>query len=157
MGQTTFTGPIYSGDLQAGQTNGPNQAPVVLTQSVVLNNNGTLNTNQTIYIPAGSQIIDFNVDVLVVFNGGTSSSLNIGISSAGARNYAGPVDVKTASGRIPIAYNSTQLANMNQLSSTGAYQPNVAPLYVEVASVGTVPTSGRVVVTVRYAQLTSSN
>ena len=66
MGATHFTGPVVSGDLQAGQTYGPNQGLTVLAQTVSLTQNGATAVSGTLYIPAGSRIVDFTVDVLTV-------------------------------------------------------------------------------------------
>jgi hypothetical protein len=41
MGQTNFSGPILSGDLQQGETNGPNQGFCRLSQFVTLTQNST--------------------------------------------------------------------------------------------------------------------
>ena len=111
MGQTNFTGPVTSGDLQQGQTNGPNIGFARLAQSVALTQNGATAVSATLYIPAGSQIVSFDIDVLTAFNSGTSATLSIGTSAA-ATTYVSGVDVKAATGRIAPTYTAAQLAAM---------------------------------------------
>jgi hypothetical protein len=154
MGQTTFTGPILSGDLQQGQTNGPNQGFVQLAQATSLTQNSTSAVSSTIYIPAGSQITAFDIDVLTAFNSASSATLTIG-TSAGDSSYVGSVNAKTA-GRASITYTAAQLAAMSNQSVLGVAAPTVAPVVVTVTPVGAT-SAGYVNVTVKYVQLTSSN
>ena len=150
MGATHFTGPVVSGDLQAGETYGPNQGLAVLSQSVALTQNGTSAVSGTLYIPAGSRIIDFTVDVLTVWNSATSATLSIG-TSAGATTYDGSIDVKTAAGRIASVFTAAQLAAMNGVSLVGAASPTLPTVVFTVTPVGAT-TTGYVVVTMRYVQ-----
>lgn len=154
MGQTTFTGPILSGDLQQGQTNGPNQGFVQLAQATSLTQNSTSAVSSTIYIPAGSQITAFDIDVLTAFNSASSATLTIG-TSAGDSSYVGSVNAKTA-GRASITYTAAQLAAMSNQSVLGVAAPTVAPVVITVTPVGAT-SAGYVNVTVKYVQLTSSN
>jgi len=156
MGQTNFTGPVTSGDLQQGQTNGPNIGFARLAQSVALTQNGATAVSATLYIPAGSQIVSFDIDVLTAFNSGTSATLSVGISAA-ATTYVSGVDVKTATGRIAPTYTAAQLAAMSNQTVLGVAAPTVAPVVVTITPVGTAATAGYVSVTVNYIQLTSSN
>jgi hypothetical protein len=155
MGQTNFTGPILSGDLQQGETNGPNQGFVRLAQSVQLTQNSTTAVSKTMYIPAGSQIVNFDIDVLTAFNSGTSATLSIG-TTAGATTYVGSVDVKSATGRIAPTYTAAQLAAMSNQTVTGTAAPTTAPVVVTITPVGAT-SAGYVNVTMSYIQLTSSN
>ena len=155
MGQTNFTGPILSGDLQQGETNGPNQGFCRLAQSVQLTQNSTTAVSKTMYIPAGSQIVDFSIDVLTAFNSATSATLSIG-TSAGATTYVGSVDVKTATGRIAPTYTAAQLAAMSNQTVLGVAAPTTAPVVVTITPVGAT-SAGYVNVTMSYIQLTSSN
>jgi len=150
MGATHFSGPVVSGTLQRGETDGPNQGFAVLTQSTSLTQNSTTAVSSTLYIPAGSEIIDFNIDVLTAFNSATSATLTIGTAAAGTQ-YVGSIDAKTA-GRAAITYTAAQLAAMNGVTTTGTAAPTTAPVVVTVTPVGAT-SAGYVVVTIIYAQL----
>jgi len=150
MGATHFSGPVVSGTLQQGETNGPNQGFAVLTQSTSITQNSTTAVSSTLYIPAGSEIIDFNIDVLTAFNSATSATLTIGTAAAGTQ-YVGSIDAKTA-GRDAITYTAAQLAAMNGVTTTGTAAPTTAPVVVTVTPVGAT-SAGYVVVTIIYAQL----
>jgi len=150
MGATHFSGPVVSGTLQQGETDGPNQGFAVLTQSTSLTQNSTTAVSSTLYIPAGSEIIDFNIDVLTAFNSATSATLTIGTAAAGTQ-YVGSIDAKTA-GRAAITYTAAQLAAMNGVTTTGTAAPTTAPVVVTVTPVGAT-SAGYVVVTIIYAQL----
>ena len=150
MGATHFSGPVVSGTLQQGETDGPNQGFAVLTQSTSLTQNSTTAVSSTLYIPAGSEIIDFNIDVLTAFNSATSATLTIGTAAAGTQ-YVGSIDAKTA-GRAAITFTAAQLAAMNGVTTTGTAAPTTAPVVVTVTPVGAT-SAGYVVVTIIYAQL----
>jgi hypothetical protein len=150
MAATHFSGPVLSGDLQSGETNGPNQGYVTLVQTTSITQNGTNAVSSTIYIPAGSQIIDFNIDVLTAFNSGTSATLSIGTAAAGTQ-YVGSISV-TSTGRKAITFTAAQLAAMSGVTVLGVTAATSAPVVVTVTPVGTAATAGYVEVTVIYAQ-----
>ena len=149
MAATHFSGPVLSGDLQSGDTNGPNQGFAVLTQNTSITQNSTTAVSSTLYIPAGSQIINFNIDVLTAFNSATSATLSIGTAAAGTQ-YVGSVNAKTA-GRASITFTAAQLAAMNGVSIVGAAAATSAPVVVTVTPVGAT-SAGYVEVTIIYAQ-----
>ena len=64
MGASHWTGPLYSGDLQAGQTNGPNIGSPLLVQTMAITQNSTNAVSATVYVPAGARIVDFYVDII---------------------------------------------------------------------------------------------
>ena len=154
MAATHLTGPLLTGDLQQGETNGPNQGYVQLVQTTSITQNSTTAVSSTIYIPAGSIILGFNVDVLTAFNSATSATLTIGTAAAGTQ-YVSGVNAKTA-GRASITYTAAQLAAMSNQSVLGVAAPTTAPVVVTVTPVGAT-SAGYVSVSVLYAQLTSSN
>lgn len=149
MAATHFSGPVVAGDLQTGETNGPNQGLVVLSQSTSITQNSTTAVSSTLYIPAGSRIVDFNIDVLTAYNSATSATLTIGTAAAGTQ-YVGSIDAKTA-GRAAITYSAAQLAAMNGVTTVGAAAATTAPVVVTVTPVGAT-SAGYVVVTVLYVQ-----
>lgn len=149
MAATHFSGPVLAGDLQEGETNGPNQGFVVLSQSTSITQNSTTAVSSTLYIPAGARIVDFNVDVLTAYNSATSATLTVGTAAAGTQ-YVSGVDAKTA-GRAAITHTAAQLAAMNGVTTTGGAAPTTAPVVVTVTPVGAT-SAGYVVVTVLYVQ-----
>lgn len=150
MSATHFSGPVVSGTLLTGQTNGPNQGLVRLSQfaTIVQSGGATLQT-ATLYIPVGSRITSFDIDVLTAFDSATSAALTIGTTS-GSSTYVSGVNVKTA-GRAAITFSAAQLAAMAGLTTAGAASPTVAPVVISIVSVGA-PTTGVVAVAVSYTQ-----
>lgn len=150
MGATHFSGPVVSGTLQTGETNGPNSGFAVLVQSTSITQNSTSAVSSTLYIPAGAQILNFTVDVLTAFNSATSATLSVG-TTAGGTEYVSGVNVKAATGRIAITFTAAQLAAMAGVSVLGVAAPTTAPVVVTVTPVGAT-SAGYVVVNMIYAQ-----
>ena len=149
MSATHFSGPLLVGTLQTGETNGPNQGSVVLSQSATIVQNGTNAASWTFYIPVGSRIKELTVDTLTAFDSATSATLTVG-TVAGDDTYASGVDVKTA-GRESIAYTAAQLAAMSGLTTTGASSPTGPRVVFTVTPVGAT-TAGVVRVSFTYVQ-----
>ena len=149
MGATHFSGPVVSGDLQTGETYGPNQGLAVLSQATSITQNSTTAVSSTLYIPAGARIVDFKIDVLTAYNSATSATLTIGTAAAGTQ-YVGSIDAKTA-GRAAITFTAAQLAAMNGVTTTGTAAATTPPVVVTVTPVGAT-SAGYVVVTVLYVQ-----
>lgn len=147
MSQTTWSGPLASGDRNAGEAGGPNIGLVALSQTAVINFDATLVQNATFNIPAGSQITDFLGDVLVAYDSATSATLSIGTASGGTQ-YVSGVNVKIA-GRRPKAYSGPQLAAMDDVGTNRT-------VVATVTSVGQ-PTAGQVRVTLLYVQTTADD
>lgn len=150
MGTTTFSGPVRSGTLKTGETNGPNLGYAVLEQETSITQNSTNAVSSTLYIPVGSKIVDIIVDVLTAFNSATSAVLSVGTAAAGTQ-YAGSVDAKTA-GRVRPTFTAAQLAAMSNVSVLGVAAPTPAPVVVTVTPTGAT-SAGYVRVTIVYAQL----
>ena len=149
MGATHFSGPVVSGDLQTGESYGPNQGFAVLSQSTSITQNSTTAVSSTLYIPAGARIVDFYINVLTAYDSATSATLTIGTAAAGTQ-YVGSIDAKTA-GRAAITYSAAQLAAMNGVTVTGTAAATTPPVVVTVTPVGAT-SAGYVVVTVLYVQ-----
>lgn len=149
MTATHFSGPVMSGTLINGQTNGPNQGFARLKQVTNLAQNSTNAVSSTIYIPVGSRISSFDIDVLTAFNSATSATLTIG-TTAGATTYVGAVDVKTA-GRATVTFTAAQLAAMAGLTVLGAAAPVAAPVVITITPVGAT-SAGFVTVAINYMQ-----
>jgi hypothetical protein len=147
MSQTTWSGPLASGDKNAGVTGGPNIGLAVLSQTVLIDFNTTLVQNATTYLPFGSQIVDIVVDELVAFNSATSATLSVGTTSGGTE-YVSGVNVKTT-GRKSNSYSAAQLAAMDGIGNNGT-------VVATVTSVGQ-PTAGQVRVTYLYVQTTAND
>lgn len=147
MSQTTFSGPLASGDINAGKAGGPNLGFVVLSQTVLINFDATLVQNATVNLPFGSQILNVVVDVLTAYNSATSATLTVGTASAGT-TYVSGVNAKTAARTTPT-FTAAQLTSMANIGSTG-------PVVATVTSVGQ-PTAGQVRVTYLYVQTTAND
>lgn len=150
MGTTTFSGPVRSGTLKTGEPNGPNLGFAVLEQETSITQNSTTAVSSTLYIPAGSKIIDIIVDTLTAFNSASSAVLSVG-TSAGGTQYASGVDVATA-GRARPTFTAAQLAAMSNVSVLGVAAPTSASVVVTVTPTGAT-SAGYVRVTLVYAQL----
>jgi len=146
MAQTTWSGPLASGDRPAGYPGGPNLGYVVLSQTVLINRDATLVQSASLNLPYGSQIIQTIVDVLTQYDSATSATLTIG-TTAGGTQYASGVNVKTGVRVIPTQ-TAAQLAAMDDIGSTGT-------VVATVTSVGQ-PTVGQVRVTIQCVQAQSS-
>jgi len=147
MSQTTWSGPLASGDINAGKAGGPNIGLAVLSQTVLIDFDATLVQNATVYLPYGSQILNIVVDVLTQYNSATSATLTVGTASAGT-TYASGVNAKTAARTTPT-FTAAQLAAMANIGNTG-------PVVATVTSVGQ-PTAGQVRVTYQYVQTTAND
>lgn len=147
MAQTTWSGPLASGDRNAGESGGPNIGLVTLAQTALINFDATLVQNVTFNIPAGSQIVDFYVDVLTQYDSATSATLSAGTTSGGTQ-YLSAINVKTAA-RRPNAFSAAQLAAMDDVGTNRT-------VVATVTSVGQ-PTAGQVRVTLLYVQTTADD
>lgn len=146
MAQTTFSGPLASGDKDAGVSGGSNIGLAVLSQTMLINFDATLVQSGTLNLPVNSQIVNIICDVLTAYNSATSATLTVGTAAAGTQ-YASGVNAKTAGRTIPT-FSAAQLAAMDDIGST-------APFVATVTSVGQ-PTAGQVRVTVNYVQTTGA-
>jgi hypothetical protein len=142
MSQTTFSGPLISGDKQAGETGGPNTGYAVLSQASAIVYGATLVQDYTFYLPPSSQIVDIIADITTAYNSATSATLSAGITSGGTE-YVSGVNVKTT-GRKSNSYSAAQLAAMASVGTN-------TTLVVTVTSVGQ-PTAGAGNVRVMYVQ-----
>jgi hypothetical protein len=142
MAQTTWSGPLASGDRNAGESGGPNLGFVALSQTALINFDATLVQNATFNVPAGTQLVDYYVDVLTAYDSATSATLSAGTSSGGTQ-YLSAISVKTA-GRRSNAFSAAQLAAMDDVGTN-------RQVVVTVTSVGQ-PTAGQVRVTMLYVQ-----
>ena len=147
MSQTTWTGPLASGDKNAGVTGGPNIGLATLSQTVLIDFDATLVQNATVYLPYDSQIVDILVDVLTQYNSATSATVSVG-TSTGNTAYASGVNAKTGV-RVRPTFTAAQLAAMADIGSNGT-------VVATVTSVGQ-PTAGQVRVTYLYVQTTAQD
>lgn len=147
MAQTTFSGPLQSGDKPAGIAGGPNIGQAYLAQTALINFDATLVQNATFNIPTSSQIVDFYVDVLTAYNSATSATVSAGITTGGTE-YLSAVSAKTAA-RRPNAFSAAQLAAMDDVGTNRT-------VVATITSVGQ-PTAGQVRVTLLYVQTTADD
>ena len=147
MSQTTWTGPLASGDKNAGVTGGPNIGLAFLSQTVLIDFDATLVQNATVYLPYGSQIVEVICDVLTQYNSANSATLTVGTSS-GATTYVSGVNAKTGI-RVYPTHTAAQLAAMDDIGTNGT-------AVATITSVGQ-PTAGQVRVTFNYVQKTAND
>lgn len=137
---TYLTGPL---ELGTGLDNtGADTGYVVQSQTALIGFDATLVQNATFTLPAGTQIVDFYVDVLTAYDSATSATLSAGVASGGTE-YLNGINVKTT-GRKSNAFSAAQLAAIDDIGTSTS-------LVATVTSVGQ-PTAGSVRVTVLYAQ-----
>jgi hypothetical protein len=147
MSQTLWSGPLASGDKQAGVSGGPNVGQVYLSQTFLVTFDATLVQSTSINLPASSQIVEIYADVLTAYNSATSATLTVGSAAAGTQ-YVTSVNAKTG-GRNTTTHTAAQCTAMANITTNTA-------LFATVTSVGQ-PTAGQVRVTVQYVQTTSQD
>ena len=147
MSQTTWSGPLQSGDKPAGAVGGPNIGQVLLSQTFLVTFDATLVQTGSIIMPASSQIVEIYSDTLVAYNSATSATLTVGSAAAGTQ-YVTSVNAKTG-GRNTTTHTAAQCTAMANIGT------NVT-LFGTVTSVGQ-PTAGQVRVTIQYVQTTAQN
>lgn len=143
MARTHFSGPLTSGDKQAGQSGGPNWGYAVLSQTATITQNSTNAVSATFNLPPNSQLIDIIPDVTTAFNSATSATLTVG-SAAGGSQYVGSVDAKTAGRAVPTI-SAAQASAMASIGTNTAVVATVTPVGATSA--------GAVRVTLVYAQV----
>lgn len=147
MAQTTWSGPLASGDKPAGIAGGPNIGQVFLSQTFLITYDATLVQNGSINLPANSQIVEIYADTLTPYNSATSATLTIGTVSGGTQ-YVTSVNAKTG-GRNTTTHTAAQCTAMANIGTN-------TTLVGTVTSVGQ-PTAGQVRVTIQYVQTTASD
>jgi hypothetical protein len=147
MSQTTWSGPLASGDINAGKAGGPNIGLAVLSQTVLINFDATLVQTGSVFLPANSQLVDVFTDVLTPYNSATSATLAVGTASGGTQ-YVTSVNAKTG-GRNTTSHTAAQASAMANIG-------NNTTVVATVTSVGQ-PTAGQVRVTYLYVQTTAND
>lgn len=158
MSRTTFSGPLKAGDIKYNTYK--DVGSVVLNQNVtfdfaagdVLN---TGNTLRTLYVPAGSRIVNIQALVITAYNAGTSSVVTVGKASGGTE-YVTTLTVSTAGFIAPTTItganwlNTTAAGGDISSSVTGTFP--VSPLAITLVLTGTVASAGKINVVIQYIQ-----
>lgn len=152
MARSTFSGPVLSGTVRYNTYK--NVGNSVVMQSQTITQNSTNAVSATFYLPAQSQIVNFNIDTTVSWNSATSAILTIGLT-AGGTEYVTSIDVKAATGRSAYTFTQAQLiamlsAAINTTDSAAAGQP-ISRLVATVTPTGAT-SAGTTVITVCYTQ-----
>lgn len=151
MSRTTFSGPVKSGTIKYNQYK--NTGTTVLRQIQVVTFNTTLTSTVTNYLPAGCNLLNIVVDVLVAFDSATSATLTVGKTAAGTE-YASGVNAKTLARTTPT-FTAAQLLAMQSttldVSALTTGESSCSAIVTTVTSVGQ-PAAGSVVVTIQYTQ-----
>lgn len=158
MSRTTFSGPIKAGDIKYNTYK--DVGTVVLNQNAVFDFSAgdTVTTTKTLYLPAGSRIVNIVGLIPVAYNAGTSSLVTIG-KTAGGTEYVTTFAVSTAGFTAPTGptaaqavnwYNTTAAGGDVSASVTGSFP--VSPLAVTLTLSGTAASAGKAIVTIQYTQ-----
>jgi hypothetical protein len=144
MTTTAVTGPLstFTQKLDGTATGYTDQGYCVMSQSTTITQNSTTAVSASLYLPQGSQIVNFFIDVTTAFDSATSATLTIGTAAAGTQ-YVSGVNAKTA-GRAAPTLSAAQLTAMANIGTTPAVVTTVTPVGAT--------TAGAVRVTVFYVQ-----
>jgi hypothetical protein len=149
MSRTTFSGPIKSGTNRYNPFQ--NVGTTTLTQSTAFAFTAAGTTTNTLYIPAGSKIINIFFDTTSAFTGGTGAG-TVGNVASGTQ-YA-PSTTITTGARATPTFTATNLTNMLStpvdVAAANSQQATSAIAVTVVAGAGV--TAGSVVCTIVYAQ-----
>jgi hypothetical protein len=156
---TQFAGPLISGPRQFADNAGPaNTGLVLLTQTLVLNQNGAANVSGTFTIPEHCQIVGFEIDNEIVWNSATSAALTIGTAALGTQ-YMSSLNLLAAGINAPTRVAVPGLlagtpvptaAQLLAMADTGTNKSVVATAAVVGAT-----TTGKTRITMKYVQTTA--
>jgi hypothetical protein len=147
MAQTYFGSTLRSGSGTLTDTTDGGFVVLSQTTTVTTASAGTA-TSASLTLPANSQIIDFNVDMVQdeVVGGGTATqiAMTIGTAAAGTQ-YVSSTNI-FAGGRAALTFTAAQLAAMADIGSNQS-------VFITVDPNGTISTTQAIVrLTVVYAQ-----
>ena len=154
MSFSTFSGPIRSGTVRYNA--GENTGLITLSRTAYVNMSGVALTSgaaaQALFtLPAGSKILNFIPEVLVVVAGNSISQVGVTIGKSGsAAEFAASFNAGTAVARVPQATVDTAISGkVAALDNIGTVDVPVTATFT--ATTGNA-TSGRVAITVVYQQ-----
>ena len=127
LSHTYFGSTLVAGDALTEATNG---GYAVLSQTISLTSTADgLAVNGSITIPAGSQIINFQVDTLTapVAGGGTATTAPITIGTAAAGTQYLSATNCFAAGRASLSFTAAQLTAMSNVSTNTSVVATVDP------------------------------
>ncbi len=137
MAFTTFSGPLVAGTIKEGA--GRNTGVAVLSQS----NSIALVTKSLFILPAGSQIIDINIDITTLYTTGATLAIGDGTT---ANKYVTAITTP-AVGRQSITLTAAQIAAWANIGTSD--------VTITATLAGTTAVAGDGIITVVYAQKTS--
>ena len=158
MSRTTFSGPIRAGDIRNNQYK--DVGTVVLNQVAVFDfaAGDIATTTKTVYLPAGSRIVNIVGLVITAFTA-TTNNITIGkaaagteyvttFTAAGTTGFVAPTAPTNA--QAAVWFNTTAAAGDVSSSITGSFP--VSPLAVTLTLTGGTVTAGKVAVSIQYIQ-----
>jgi hypothetical protein len=170
MAFSTFSGPIRSGTVRYGTVAAGNNVGVVVLAQTATVAFGAVTTSPTaqrlFVVPAGSKIIQFNIERVVTFSGGSISAIATTFGNAAILGNAGQtLTAASANSLMTSVSDSTLTTGMVTRASIDAAM--VTPLANNIGTydmpiTGTFtagtgnPTAGSLVVTVMYMQRLAS-
>jgi hypothetical protein len=156
MSMATFSGPVRSGTVRYGTSATENTGLVTLSRTAYVNLSGVavLSGNnpvaQTLFtLPAGSKILNFIPEVLVVLTGASNVGVTIG-KSGSAAEFAASFNTGTAVARVTQANVDAALTGkVVALDNIGTAD---VPITATFTAATADATAGRVAITVVYQQ-----
>jgi hypothetical protein len=156
MSMATFSGPLRSGTVRYGTSTTENTGLVTLSRTAYVNMNGVALTAsavaQTLFtLPAGSKILNFIPEVLVVVAGNSISQVGVTIGKSGsAAEFAASFNTGTAVARVTQATVDAALTGkVVALDNIGTADVPITATFT--ATTGNA-TSGQIAITVVYQQ-----
>ena len=142
MGFTTYSGPIRAGTRR--ETPDRNTGLVVLAQSATIGFADT-SAKDLFRLPAGSQILDIQVQTTAAFNAGTNNVLNFrsGTTTVAAVTATSANITTGAATAVPVG------AQMAFFTNVGTSDAVINGIY---APTGTAATTGAATVVIKYVQ-----
>jgi len=127
LSHTYFGSTLVAGDALTEATNG---GYAVLSQTISLTSTADgLAVSGTVTLPAGSQIINFQIDTLTapVAGGGTATTAPITIGTAAAGTQYLSATNCFAAGRASLSFTAAQLTAMSNISTNTSVVATVDP------------------------------
>jgi hypothetical protein len=158
MSMATFSGPVRSGTVRYGTSATENTGLVTLSRTAYVNMNGVAVTSgtppvaQTLFtLPAGSKILNFIPEVLVVVAGNSISQVGVTIGKSGsAAEFAASFNTGIVVARVTQATVDAALTGkVVALDNIGTADVPITATFT--ATTGNA-TSGQIAITVVYQQ-----
>lgn len=141
MANTTFSGPVRAGTVREGATR--NLGHVVLSQTYLIPTADILTappTRTAFYVPAGSKLLDIDVEVLTALATATNAGVTIGLLGGTANRYWTSFNTGATAARVAdsVVTAAQQVANTNNVGTADVGITLTATAATGNASAGTI-------------------